>query len=369
MALRTILARPTTSPFSLALASVLASISAVFDLYHYFIYISPVYNPSLGLLAGLSLTLTFAILALSLSYPMQDIRPSPTVSPVWAPPSRSYSSPEDSVTLWNWMTFDYIKPLLDRAGEGTLNEEDVWDLPPGFKHANLFGKYLRVTEKDKKEGKKTSLVWFLLSSNSQDLIIDISLKTWNAVIGMIYLNLLSLTFTDPLYPSPGFVPPYALSRILSSLENHEDKTGHADAYFFALITFLAHISFAQLDLLQGWHSRRAYERARGQLFCALHWKALKAKDSRGKISEKASKEEGDVGDSKAGDKKKKEEENESSGIGRITNLMSWVFLLSYELMYLANRNTYSTSKTTGETPTRWLSDSGNSLPCLLRLSV
>lgn len=40
------------------------------------------------------------------------------------------------------------------------------------------------------------------------------------------------------------------------------------------------------------------------------------------MSEKATKEEGDVDDSKAGDKKKKEEENESSGIGRITNLMS-----------------------------------------------
>lgn len=95
------------------------------------------------------------------------------------------------------MTFDYIKPLLDRAGEGTLNEEDVWDLPPGFKHANLFGKYLRVTEKDKKEGKKTSLVWFLLSSNSQDLIIDISLKTWNAVIGALHLDIFHPPYVDP----------------------------------------------------------------------------------------------------------------------------------------------------------------------------
>jgi hypothetical protein len=67
------------------------------------------------------------------------------------------------------------------------------------------------------------------------------------------------------------------------------------------------MTFAQLDLLQGWHSRRAYERTRGQLFCALHWKALKAKDVRGKVSFEEGK-----GDSK----------NAVAGIGRITNLMS-----------------------------------------------
>lgn len=67
------------------------------------------------------------------------------------------------------------------------------------------------------------------------------------------------------------------------------------------------MTFAQLDLLQGWHSRRAYERTRGQLFCALHWKALKAKDVKGKVSL-----EGDRDDT----------EKAASGIGRITNLMS-----------------------------------------------
>lgn len=78
------------------------------------------------------------------------------------------------------------------------------------------------------------------------------------------------------------------------------------------------MSFAQVDLLQGWHSRRAYERARGQLFCALHWKALKAKDSRGKVSSQKVDWEGEERDKES----KKKEEEESSGIGRISNLMS-----------------------------------------------
>ena len=70
------------------------------------------------------------------------------------------------------------------------------------------------------------------------------------------------------------------------------------------------MSFAQMDLVQSWHSRRAYERTRGQLFCALHWKALKGKDTRGKINQETLDEEGAT---------KKQEE--TSVIGRITNLM------------------------------------------------
>lgn len=175
--------RPTTTPYGLTLAATLTSVSTFIDCYHYAVPISQAHNTLLAFLAGLSLTLSLAILVLTLTYPMQDVLPSPTVAPLWSPPTRSHSSPEDSVTLWNWLTFDYITPLLDRAGTGTLNEEDVWDLPPGFKHANLFGKYLRVTEDEKKRGKKTSLVWFLVASNSQDLIIDVALKMWVAVVG------------------------------------------------------------------------------------------------------------------------------------------------------------------------------------------
>jgi hypothetical protein len=110
------------------------------------------------------------------------------------------------------------------------------------------------------------------------------------------------------------VPPYCLSRILQSLEDHSSGASHADAYFYALVAFLANMSFAQMDLTQSWHSRRAYERTRGQLFCALHWKALKGKDTRGKIKEEIPNEEG-----------VKQAQEESSGIGRITNLMRYAF--------------------------------------------
>lgn len=71
----------------------------------------------------------------------------------------------------------------------------------------------------------------------------------------------------------GFVPPYALQRILAALADPTPES-RTTAYIFSVLTFLVHLSFAQQDLFKGWHSRRAYERTRGQLFCALHYKSV-----------------------------------------------------------------------------------------------
>ncbi|KAF8306061.1 hypothetical protein DL93DRAFT_2150580 [Clavulina sp. PMI_390] len=302
MTCRVLVSLPTKTPYTLTLFATTSLISSAVNLYHETLSRSaPTVHPShpaFTWLSALSLAISIEILAVCLSYPMLDVAPSPRVAPLGSKPSSLYSSPEDNVSLRNWLTFDYIAPILSRSGEGTLNEEDVWDLPPGFKHSNLFRKYLKVMD----ENPNMSLVWFLLWSNSLDLIIDLSLKTWTSVIG--------------------FVPPYALSRILSTLEKHHADPSYpiTEAYFFAIVTFLAHMSFAQLDLLQGWHSRRAYERTRGQLFCALHWKALKAKDVRGKVS--VSIDEDDEGKEGKDEKNKEKEKASAGGIGRITNLMS-----------------------------------------------
>lgn len=80
------------------------------------------------------------------------------------------------------------------------------------------------------------------------------------------------------------------------------------AYTWTLITFIVHLSFAQVDLFQAWHTRRCYERTRGQLFCALHYKALKRRDIGGKTT---SKDEDGVSKDK----------DESADLGKIVNLM------------------------------------------------
>ena len=53
----------------------------------------------------------------------------------------------------------------------------------------------------------------------------------------------------------GFVPPYALQEILSALSTDTPESKRT-AYFWAFMTFLAHLSFAQVDLFKAWHTRR-----------------------------------------------------------------------------------------------------------------
>ena len=143
-----------------------------------------------------------------------------------------------------------------------------------------------------------SLLRFLLVSNSLDLIIDVVLELWSAIVGEIstmsrfhHANCLCL----------GFVPAYALKEILSALTT-DDAEAKRTAYLWALVTFIAHLSFAQVDLFQNWHTRRCYERTRGQLFCSIHYKSLNRQDLSGGIRQEA-------------------DEHKSADLGKIVNLM------------------------------------------------
>ena len=103
----------------------------------------------------------------------------------------------------------------------------------------------------------------------------------------------------------GFVPPYALQQILVALST--DAPGAMDsAYFWAIVTFIVNLSFAQADLFQGWHTRRCYERTRGQMFCLLHFKSLKRHQLGGLVDKKG--------------------EPASADLGKIVNLMQCVVL-------------------------------------------
>lgn len=42
----------------------------------------------------------------------------------------------------------------------------------------------------------------------------------------------------------------------------EDKS---EAYFYGFVTFMLHLSFAQVDVFQEFYTRRSYERVRGMV--------------------------------------------------------------------------------------------------------
>ncbi|KAF8641091.1 hypothetical protein AX17_000734 [Amanita inopinata Kibby_2008] len=204
------------------------------------------------------------------SLPLNPFRPSIVVAKSGDIPSSSLTCPEDDITLWSWSTFSFVEPIFSITSTRTVNEDDVWNLSPFFQHKIIFTKFLEY----RSQYPTHSLLRFLLVSNSLDLILDISLEMWSAVVG--------------------FVPPYALQQILSALAS-DAQDSRMKAFKWAFVTFLAHLSFAQVDLYQGWHTRRCYERTRGQLFCSLHYKSLMRRDISGKTDHDGQNANADLG--------------------------------------------------------------------------
>ena len=102
----------------------------------------------------------------------------------------------------------------------------------------------------------------------------------------------------------GFVPPYALKEVLSALASDAPEAKNR-AYYWTFVIFMAHLSFAQAELFRSWHSRRCYERTRGQLFCIMHYKSLKRQEISGRVN--------------------LEGETINAGLGKTLNLMQSVF--------------------------------------------
>ena len=214
------------------------------------------------------------------TYPLRAVLPSPGVGQPHSTPNSDTSGPEDAATFWDWVTFSFVSALFPLSSRRTLNATDVWTLSPYFLHANLFNKYIRYNQ----EHPKHSLLRFLFASNSLDIILDIAIEIYKSVAG--------------------FIPPYALKQILAVLEDPSQPGAFVNAHYWALVTFIAHLTFAQCDLFQGWHTRRCYERTRGQIFCALHYKALKRRDLSGIVNEGSEKQE-----------------EKSADLGKVVNLM------------------------------------------------
>ncbi|KAH8120041.1 P-loop containing nucleoside triphosphate hydrolase protein [Phellopilus nigrolimitatus] len=245
---------PSTPPYLLLLFYVLNLVFSSIDILS---VVVPQSN-DVGMLAlyAQRFIVSLVLICIIGNFPVKALMPGLSVAESNEIPSSSKTMPEDSVTLWQWFTFSFVEPIFTLALARRLEQTDVWSLSPFFKHKNLFTKYLDY----RGHYPGHSLIRFLIVSNSLDLILDVVLELWSAVAS--------------------FVSVYALQKILSVMEEKSER--RSEAYFFAFITFLIHLSFAQVALLRTWHSRRSYERTRGQLFCALHYKALRRRDLSGK---------------------------------------------------------------------------------------
>ena len=76
-------------------------------------------------------------------------------------------TPEDYTSLWGWVTFFWVKPLVDLGRDTTLNETDVWNLSPTMQSRPIFVKFSAIAQ--------STLLRRLWTANSLDLMYTVLL--------------------------------------------------------------------------------------------------------------------------------------------------------------------------------------------------
>jgi hypothetical protein len=116
-----------------------------------------------------SLPAVFVLLAsvgaiiIIISMPMRDpTLPSGDISAAFSPPTSELRTPEDNVTLWQWMTVSWMAPLISLGNARQLNDDDVWFLGYEFQHRKLHDRFREL---------QGSVLSRLLEANGIDLFI------------------------------------------------------------------------------------------------------------------------------------------------------------------------------------------------------
>jgi hypothetical protein len=83
--------------------------------------------------------------------------------------AKGSASPEDYTTLWGWVSFSWVAPLLARGAKQTLGEKDVWLLSPTMQSHVLFERLAAL----KPHATLLRRIW---AANSMDMILDVTLS-------------------------------------------------------------------------------------------------------------------------------------------------------------------------------------------------
>ena len=162
------------------------------------------------------------------------------------PPTSELRSPEDNLSLLQFMTVSWLSPLISRGYSNQLNDEDVWFLPYEFQH-----KQLHILFRELK-----GPVWVRLTlANGLDLFIISTLGIIEATANL--------------------AAPLLLQSLLVSIEkglNHR-----SESVFWAFAMLILRLISAQSGVFSLWFGRRAYERSRGEMITMVYAKTLARK--------------------------------------------------------------------------------------------
>ncbi|KAJ6585099.1 multidrug resistance-associated ABC transporter [Mycena capillaripes] len=209
-------------------------------------------------------------------------------------------SPENYTSLFGWITFNWVYPLIQRGTNTTLEEKDIWVLSPTIQSKAIFTKFYNL--------QSATLLRRIWEANSLDILLD------------FFGTLGSVIFA---YASTFF-----LKRLLDAID-HPDSRDRGMAYNYAGLMFLCSLFKAEFDVQHLWYGQRAATRIRSELMAAIYNKALKRKDFSG-ITKKSAVAAGVASDTPPKttarrEAKPKPDENQATAgadIGKIVNLMS-----------------------------------------------
>ncbi|KDR78080.1 hypothetical protein GALMADRAFT_224469 [Galerina marginata CBS 339.88] len=305
--------RPTaTSPYDLFSLYLILLTSAILQfggtLFDHTVLAAPL--PSSFVLFGLVTNLLSVVLLLVVVVTMPMASPSNEVNRKEIGQS---ISPEDYTSLWGWITFRWVYPLVQRGTYATLNEQDVWNLSPTMQSRPVFVKFSSIY--------RSTLLRRIWAANSLDLMLDFS-----------------LTFVSVLFNYAG---PFFLKQILDLIDlKNPTPESRTRAYIYAFLAFTCTLLKAQADVQHLWFGRRASTRIRSELMASIYDKALKRKDLSGIVNKDKKPEEvkepasngPETKESKRRSKAKKKEEKEKAAkaddpkagadVGKIVNLMA-----------------------------------------------
>ncbi|KAH0839283.1 ATP-binding cassette transporter abc4 [Fonsecaea pedrosoi] len=161
-------------------------------------------------------------------------------------PSCAFRSPEDNLTLLQWMTVSWLSPLIKIGNKKQLHDEDVWGLAYEFQHRHLHDAFREL---------KGTVVTRLLKANWIDLVL---------------LTILAIVELAANYSAP-----MILQKLLQAMETIAvDKRL---AIMYAMLMLVARAVAAQSGVFSLWFGRRCYERSRGEMITMLYEKTLNRK--------------------------------------------------------------------------------------------
>lgn len=201
-----------------------------------------------GVIALGQTVLTGLSLGVLLNMPLRDpgLGSAEEISQPFTAPTSSLRSPEDAVTLWQWMTISWMGPLIRVANQRQIHDEDVWFLPFEFQHSRLHQLFRDV---------KGSVWVRLLKANGPDLFLTTFLGVLESVT-----TLIQVVF---------------LKQVLASLDG--DRPNRRAAVVYASFILMTRMVAAQSSVFALWFSRRIYERSRGELITMIYEKTLTRK--------------------------------------------------------------------------------------------